>query len=79
VSNAVYLGVVTRANTDGDDAVVAKTMSPYRRDAETGAADFALRTQVRDAMTREEVLEMQGTGWEGDLDAMRQSTPPIPG
>jgi Arc/MetJ family transcription regulator len=69
---------MTRTNIDIDDALVAETMKRYRLDSKRAAVDFALRRLVGDGMTREEVLQMEGSGWEGDLDAMRQSTPPIP-
>ena len=37
------------------------------------AVNLALRTLAVDPMTAEEALAMRGTGWEGDLDAMRRS------
>lgn len=35
------------------------------------AVDFALRRLVGPVMSREEMLEMEGSGWEGDLDQLR--------
>ncbi|GAA8847289.1 hypothetical protein DUHN55_22910 [Helicobacter pylori] len=35
------------------------------------AVDFALRRLVGPVMSREEMLEMKGSGWEGDLDQLR--------
>ncbi len=34
---------------------------------------FALQRLVGDTMTLEEALAMEGTGWEGDLDAIRRN------
>jgi Arc/MetJ family transcription regulator len=38
--------------------------------------DPGSRRLVGNAMTREEMLAMQGTGWDGDLDEMRSA--PLP-
>ncbi len=35
------------------------------------AVNLALRTLAIEPMTLDEALAMEGTGWEGDLEAMR--------
>jgi Arc/MetJ family transcription regulator len=67
---------MTRTNIDIDDALVERVMRRYRLTSKRAAVDLALRRLVGDPMTREEVLAMRGTGWSGDLDAMRGRVPP---
>jgi Arc/MetJ family transcription regulator len=62
---------VSRTNIDIDDELVEKAMKRYRLDSKRAAVDLALRRLVGEAMTKEEVLAMEGTGWDGDLDEMR--------
>jgi len=47
-----------------------------RDNAETDDASvsLALRRLGGEAMTKEEALEMEGTGWGGDLDELRRTT-----
>jgi Arc/MetJ family transcription regulator len=62
---------MTRTNIEIDDALVERVMRRYRLTSKRAAVDLALRRLVGDPMTREEVLAMEGSGWDGDLDAMR--------
>ena len=61
-----------RTNIDIDDELVEKAMRMYRLESKRAAIDLALRRLVGDAMSLEEVLAMEGTGWDGDLDQMRR-------
>jgi Arc/MetJ family transcription regulator len=67
---------MSRTNIDIDDVLVDKAMRMYRLESKRAAVDLALRRLVGDAMSREEALAMEGTGWEGDLDEMRNDPPP---
>jgi Arc/MetJ family transcription regulator len=67
---------VSRTNIDIDDDLVEKAMRMYRLETKREAVALALRRLVGDPMTKEEVLAMQGTGWEGDLDEMRSGSTP---
>lgn len=67
----VYSRSVTRTNIEIDDELVERAMRIYRLRSKREAVDFALRKLVGEPMTREEMLAMEGMGWEGDLDAMR--------
>jgi Arc/MetJ family transcription regulator len=69
----VYDGAVTRTNIDIDDELVARAMRVYRLSSKREAVDFALRKLVGEPMSREEMLAMEGMGWEGDLDEMRSA------
>jgi Arc/MetJ family transcription regulator len=65
---------MSRTNIDLDDELVEKVMQRYSIHTKREAVDFALRRLVGDPMTREEMLAMEGTGWDGDLDTWRDST-----
>ncbi len=56
-----------------DDHLLNRVMDRYRFPTRDAAVHFALRRAADPPMTREELLAMQGTGWEGDLDAMRRN------
>jgi Arc/MetJ family transcription regulator len=67
----VYRSVMSRTNIDIDDQLIERAMRRYRVHSKRAIVDLALRRLVGDPMTREEALEMEGSGWEGDLDALR--------
>ncbi len=74
---AVYAGVqMSRTNIDIDDRLIETAMKIHGLKTKREAVDFALRRLVGTPMTREEMLAMRGTGWDGDLDAMRSA--PLP-
>ncbi len=60
-----------RTNIDIDDELVAEVMKRYDLPTKRAAVDLALRRLVGPVMTREEMLAMEGIGWDGDLDALR--------
>jgi Arc/MetJ family transcription regulator len=62
---------MARTNIDLDDELVAEVMRRFGLPTKREAVDFALRRLVGPVMTRDEMLAMEGTGWDGDLDAMR--------
>ena len=62
---------MTRTNIEIDDALVARVMRRYGLKTKRAAVDFALRQLDLEPMSREEMLELRGSGWEGDLDEMR--------
>jgi Arc/MetJ family transcription regulator len=62
---------MTRTNIEIDDELVDRAMRRYRLRSKREAVDLALRELVGEPMSREEMLAMEGTGWDGDLDAMR--------
>ncbi len=64
----VFMG---RTNIEIDDELIARVMRDHRLPTKRAAVEFALRRVVVEPMTIEEALAMEGTGWEGDLDAMR--------
>ncbi|MQA75208.1 MAG: type II toxin-antitoxin system VapB family antitoxin [Solirubrobacterales bacterium] len=60
---------MTRTNIDIDDELIRRAMERYGLRTKREAVDFALRRVVDDItpMTREELLGMEGHGWDGDL------------
>ena len=64
----VYVG---RTNIDIDDQLVGKVMERYGLKTKKEAVDLALRRMVGTVFTREDVLAMEGAGWDGDLAEIR--------
>lgn len=62
---------VSRTNIDIDDDLVAGVMHRYGLVTKKDAVDFALRKVAVVPMTPDEIIAMGGTGWDGDLEAMR--------
>jgi Arc/MetJ family transcription regulator len=67
---------MTRTNIEIDDSLIGKVMEIYHLPTKREAVDFALRKLVPEPMTREEMLAMEGIGWEGDLTALRSHDVP---
>ncbi len=67
----VYPWCMGRTNIEIDDDLIAEAMRRYGLATKREAVDFALRRLVGPVMTREEMLAMEGSGWEGDLDQLR--------
>jgi Arc/MetJ family transcription regulator len=70
---------MTRTNIDIDDRLVTEAMRRYGLHSKRAAVELALRRLVGEAMSREEAIEMEGSGWRGDLAEMRHDTPARPG
>lgn len=64
---------MSRTNIDIDDAAVAAVMRRYHLDTKKDAVNFALRTVASESLTVDEARSMRGSGWDGDLDQMRDS------
>jgi Arc/MetJ family transcription regulator len=56
--------------------LIQRVMKRTGASTKRAAVELALRRLDVEPMTREEVLAMEGSGWEGDLDAMRSSWGP---
>jgi Arc/MetJ family transcription regulator len=68
-----------RTNIEIDDELVTEAMRRYGLGSRRAAVDLALRRLVGEAMTREEALAMEGSGWEGELEALRRDDGPFTG
>jgi len=71
----VYREPMGRTNIEIDDELIERVMQRYGFRTKREAVDYALRRLVR-TLSKEEILAMRGMGWEGDLDAMRESRVP---
>ncbi len=66
---------MTRTNVVVDDRLIERVMKLYRLPTKRAAIDFALRAVAGDK-SRRDMLDLRGSGWEGDLDEMRQTRDP---
>ena len=62
---------MARTNIDIDEEACRRVMERFNLTTMKDAVNLALRTLAIEPMTIEEALAMRGTGWEGDLAAMR--------
>jgi Arc/MetJ family transcription regulator len=60
-----------RTNIEINDELVERVMRRYRLPSKRAAVDLALRRLAGDAMSRDEALATEGSGWAGDLEALR--------
>lgn len=65
---------MARTNIEIDDELVAEAMRRYGVVTKRAAVDLALRHLVGEAMSREEALAMEGSGWDADLEVLRSSS-----
>jgi len=66
---------MSRTNIDIDDELLERVMSYYGYRTKREAVDRALRRIDVEPMSREEFLALEGIGWGGDLEEMRQPDP----
>ena len=67
---------MSRTNVNIDDQACAEVMRRYQLATKREAINFALRTLAAEPASVDEARALRGTGWEGDLDAMRSSRSP---
>jgi Arc/MetJ family transcription regulator len=60
-----------RTNVVVDDELIGRVMQLYGLRTKREAIDFALR-RLLTPYTQRDALDLEGIGWEGDLDAMRE-------
>lgn len=66
---------VMRTNIELDDELVERAMKVYQVSTKRAVVELALKKLV-DSMPSEERLAMEGTGWEGDLETIRDGAQP---
>ena len=64
---------MARTNIDIDEKACAEVIRRYRFTTKREAVNFALRTVAAEPASLEEARAMRGSGWDGDLDAMRSA------
>ena len=72
----VYYWCMTRTNVNIDDRACAEVMRRYNLATKRDAINFALRTVAAEPASVNEARSLRGSGWDGDLDAMRSSRAP---
>ena len=60
-----------RTNIDIDDDLLMAAMQATGQPTKRGTVEEALRWVVTNYSRRQAIIDMAGTGWEGDLEAMR--------
>ncbi|MGH3011076.1 MAG: type II toxin-antitoxin system VapB family antitoxin [Gaiellaceae bacterium] len=65
-----------RTNVVVDDALVERVMRLYGLKTKREAIDYALRTLAGLPDANRKTLELRGSGWDGDLEAMRTGRTP---
>jgi len=63
---------MARTNIDIDDEACGVVMRRYGLRSKRDAVNFALR-ELAVVLTVEEARQLKGSGWDGDLDDMRQT------
>ena len=66
----------TRTNIELDDELISTAMRLYGTRTKKETVDLALRRLIGSRLTTEEALALEGSGWEGDLDQIRDDAPP---
>ena len=66
------MDAMSRTNIEIDDELIASVMRRYNLRTKREAVDYALREVAPRPLTREEFLAFEGSGWDGDLEEMRQ-------
>jgi Arc/MetJ family transcription regulator len=64
---------MSRTNIDIDDSAVEIVMSRFNFATKREAVNFALRALAAEPLSLQQARSLRGSGWEGDLDAMRES------
>lgn len=64
---------MSRTNIDVDDDACRVVMERYHLRSKRAAVNYALRLVAGEAMDLDQARSMRGSGWEGDLDEMRES------
>lgn len=64
---------MARTNIDIDDEACAAVMDRFQLRSKRDAVNFALRVVAGEALDIDEARELRGSGWDGDLAAMRSS------
>jgi Arc/MetJ family transcription regulator len=70
---------MARTNIEIDDELIERVMRRYDFRSKREAVDRALRSLDVEPLSREEILAMEGMGWDGDLDRMRDNGPTVDG
>ena len=62
---------MARTNIDIDEELVRAVMRRFQLRTKREAVDLALRRLAGTPISRDSLLALEGTGWDGDIDALR--------
>lgn len=68
---------MARTNIEIDDELIGRVMGRYGIRTKREAVERALRSLDVEPLTREEILALEGSGWDGELGEMRANAPPV--
>jgi Arc/MetJ family transcription regulator len=63
---------MARTNIDLDEKACRAVMKRYGFASKREAVNFALRSLAAEPLSADEARRMRGSGWDGDLDRMRE-------
>ena len=69
----MYDWCMARTNIDIDEEACRAVMERYRLATKREAVNYALRAVAGEPLGLDEARRLRGSGWDGDLDAMRTS------
>lgn len=69
----MYAMCMARTNIDLDEKACRAVMNRYGFATKREAVNFALRTLAAEPLSTAEARGLRGSGWDGDLDRMRDS------
>jgi Arc/MetJ family transcription regulator len=64
---------MSRTNIDIDDELIASVMERYQFRTKREAVEYALRRVAPKPLTREAFVALEGSGWGGDLDEIKNN------
>jgi Arc/MetJ family transcription regulator len=64
---------MARTNIDIDEKACRIVMKRYGFATRKDAVNFALRTLASEPLSVEEARKLRGSGWDGDLEGMRET------
>lgn len=64
---------MARTNIDLDESAVDSVMRRYAFTTKRDAVNFALRAVANEPLDTARALALEGTGWDADLDDLRQT------
>ena len=68
----MYVWCMARTNIDIDDAACQTVMDRYQLHTKRDAVNYALRLVAGEVLDLDGARALRGSGWEGDLEQMRQ-------
>lgn len=68
---------MSRTNIEIDGELIERVMRRNNFRSKREAVDAALRSLDVTPLSRTEILELEGSGWDGELDEIRRNPAPV--